>query len=212
MDESHCCRMYQAVFLACLVTSLLPVSAPIPFELKCSKFLEVVNYCQRRSSSSSDSSQLPTYSDVPEDTTTTKDEPSYNAAMYIEAGDEAIDPALRQEIESQLSLQNPVNVPNSFPLSYGAVEPHSLKQEPKLKKHKIINVLYNYFQWDEYQKRRTSKVAKVAGRIAGDVASMMVAERFRNIGMAAGDIARILVSDLAIKSVDGFRAVLGLKI
>lgn len=207
MGARHFCSVYHHVSILVCVSSLFIMSGE-SISIRCSKLLEKINYCQRRSSS--DTSQMPLYRDVPK--VETKEVPTFNEDLYIESPNAISDPALQREIESALSLQNPVhyNIPMmDEPLLHPQVMLH---QEGKLSKNRIINKLYRYITWEEAQKRSVSKVAKVAGRISGDIAAMMMAEKFRKIGMFAGDLTRILVSDLTMKGLDGFQAMLGIKI
>ena len=80
------------------------------------------------------------------------------------------------------------------------------------RKIRSFNYLHDFITWEENESRKTSKVAKVVGTVAGDIASLVIAERFRKVGMAAGDLARMFVSDLTIRGLDRFRGMLGIKI
>lgn len=199
--------------LSCVLI-LVCISSSSKILVKCPKLLEKLN--QRRSTK--DSSQLPLYHNVPqEEIMVSKEIPPFNTDMYIESTDGISDPALQREIESILKLPNPVkdfHMPISTDTSFAPSLPPQFKLIPegKLGKSKIINKLYKYITWEEAHQRSVSKVAKVASRISGDIASLMVAEKFRKMGRFAGDITRILVSDLTIKGLDGFQAMLGIKL
>lgn len=209
MGARYLDSMSNILIFVCVFSFVLISGESLP--MQCSRLLEKLKYCQRRSST--DTAKMPLYHDVPQETTITKDVPPFNPNMYTESMDVISDPALQREIESTLKLSNPIYdqmpVLGFDPILYPQVSFH---QEGKLSKNKIINKLYKYITWEEAQKRSVSKVARVAGRITGDIAAMMTAEKFRKIGMFAGDLTRILVSDLTMKGLDGFQAMLGIKI
>lgn len=213
--NGRCLDPMSSILILGIFVSLLP-SCSLFESGKCSKLFEAINYFRHRSSSDP-VSQVPTYSDSPNKVSPTVlptnfdqrslEPPSYNADMYIESTDQTIDAALKQEIESSLKIPIPFQIPqSSVPTSY-------LNQEGRgSKKTNIVNYLHGFITWEENESRKTSKFAKVVGTVAGDIASLVIAERFQKVGMAAGDLARIFVSDLTIRGLDGFRGMLGIKI
>jgi len=84
----------------------------------------------------------------------------------------------------------------------------SLTQEGRglgWKKRKIVRLISDFILGDEggkFHKRRASKTAKVVGHIAGDLAGLIVGEKFRKVGDLIGDFAREGVREVTILGID----------